>query len=182
MQPPRETDILDACRQGDRAAFNLLVRKYQDRVFQVVHRMVADQDDARDIAQEVFIKAYEKVAEFRGDAQVFTWLYRIAVNLSLNHIRKGRLRTFFSMSDDHHQIQDTSPSPSVSFEQEELRRLVRDGVDHLPEKQKAVFILRYYEELSYDEIATILKTSVGGLKANYHHATKKIEEYVKTRM
>ncbi len=182
MQSSRDADILESCRRGDRSAFNLLVRKYQDRVYQVVQRIVSNPDDARDIAQEVFIKAFQKVSTFRGDAQVFTWLYRIAVNLSLNHLRKKRLYTIFRMTDDHHAVPDSDPTPARSLEQEELRILVRSAVNRLPEKQKAVFILRYYEELSYEEIAGILKTSLGGLKANYHHATKKIEAYVKSRM
>ncbi len=182
MQSSHDADILDACRRGDRSAFNLVVRRYQDRVYQVVQHIVSDPDDALDIAQEVFIKAFQKVADFRGDAQVFTWLYRIAVNLSLNHIRKKRLHTIFRMTEEHHAVQDSSPIPSRTLEQEELRRLVQNAVAALPEKQKAVFILRYYEELSYEEIADILKTSIGGLKANYHHATKKIESYVKSRM
>ncbi|MFA6232588.1 MAG: sigma-70 family RNA polymerase sigma factor [Bacteroidota bacterium] len=182
MQPSHNPDILEACRQGDRSAFNLLVRMHQEKIFHVVKRMVPDPDDARDIAQEVFIRAFEKVSEFRGESQVFTWLYRIAVNLSLNHLRKTKLRTFFRMEDDHHDFPDSGPSPEAKVEQHELRKIVRKAVDRLPEKQKAVFILRYYEELSYEEIAVILTTSIGGLKANYHHAAKKIESYVRARM
>ncbi len=182
MEASNDADILEACRRGDRGVFNQLVRRYQDRVYHVVRRMVPDPDDALDIAQEVFIRAFEKVSDFRGDAQVFTWLYRIAVNLSLNHLRTARLRTFFRLSEDHHALPDTGPGPSTSVELSEMRTLIQSAMDRLPEKQKAVFVLRYYEELAYEEIAVILSTSVGGLKANYHHAVKKIEAYVKANM
>ena len=182
MHPTREADILEACRQGDRAAFNELVRLHQDRVYQVVRRMVTDPDDAWDIAQDVFIRVYEKVSEFRGESQVFTWLYRIAVNLSLNHLRRTKLRRFVRMDDGQHELPDRDPLPSTDVEREELRVLVARGIDRLPRKQKAVFVLRYYEELPYEEIAAVLDTSVGGLKANYHHAVRKIEAYVKAQL
>ncbi|MFZ1729248.1 MAG: sigma-70 family RNA polymerase sigma factor [Bacteroidota bacterium] len=182
MQSTRDADILEACRLGDRTAFNLLVRTHQERVFHVIKRIVTDSDDALDIAQEVFIKAFEKVSEFRGDAQIFTWLYRIAVNLSLNHLRKTKLKTFFRLDDDHRELPDASPTPSGIVERDELRNLVQQAVEKLPHKQKAVFVLRYFEELSYEEISAILKTSIGGLKANYHHAVKKIESHVKAQM
>lgn len=182
MEASDDADILEACRHGDRKAFNQLVRRYQDRVYHVIRRMVPDSDDAQDIAQDVFIRAFEKAPDFRGEAQVFTWLYRIAVNLSLNHLRAARVRTFFSLSEDHHALPDTDPIPSAGLENAEMKALVRSAMDRLPKKQKAVFVLRYYEELAYEEIAGILKTSVGGLKANYHHAVKKIEAYVKAKM
>jgi RNA polymerase sigma-70 factor (ECF subfamily) len=155
---------------------------HQERIFHVVKRLVADHDDALDIAQEVFIRAYEKIADFRGEAQVFTWLYRIAVNLSLNHLRKIKLKTFLRLDEEHRELPDSGSTPSVELEQKEVRAMVHLALEKLPRKQKAVFVLRYYEELSYEEIAAILKTSVGGLKANYHHAAKKIEKYVKARM
>ena len=182
MHEARDADILEACRRGDRAAFNQLVRRHQDRVFQVIRRMVPDTDDARDIAQEVFIRAYDKVSDFRGDAQVSTWLYRIAVNLSLNHIRRGKLRRVLRMNEEQHEVQDGNPLPSANVERDELRDLVTRAVETLPKKQKAVFVLRYYQELPYEEIAAVLNTSVGGLKANYHHAVKKIEAYVKAHL
>ncbi|MBR9975335.1 MAG: sigma-70 family RNA polymerase sigma factor [Bacteroidetes bacterium] len=182
MNSPQDTDILEACRRGDRAAFNQLVRLHQDRIFRVVRRMIPDADDAWDVAQEVFIRAYEKVAEFRGDAQVSTWLYRIAVNLSLNHIRRSRLRRFLRIDDGEHTLQDDGPSPSANIERMELRQLVERAIETLPKKQKAVFVLRYHEELPYEKIAAVLGTSVGGLKANYHHAVRKIEAYVKEHL
>lgn len=182
MSNPQDADILEACRRGDRTAFNTLVRLHQDRVYRVVRRMIPDADDAWDVSQEVFIRAYEKVAEFRGDAQVSTWLYRIAVNLSLNHIRRSKLRRFLRIDDGQHTLQDDTPSASADIERAELRKLVAQAIETLPKKQKAVFVLRYHEELPYERIAAVLGTSVGGLKANYHHAVRKIEAYVKKNL
>ncbi len=182
MTQRSEADIVDSCRSGDRSAFNQLVRLHQERVYWVVRRMIHDHDDAMDVTQEVFIKAYEKLDSFRGDAQIFTWLYRIAVNLSLNHVRKSRLRSFFSLTDKEDALEDDASTPDEDVELRETRRLIERAVDTLPHKQRAVFGLRYFEELPYEEISHILETSQGGLKANYHHAVRKIERYVKAHM
>jgi RNA polymerase sigma-70 factor (ECF subfamily) len=177
-----DADIVDSVKAGDRTAFNQLVRTYQERIYWVALRMVRDHDDALDITQEVFIRAFEKIDSFRGDAQVYTWFYRIAVNLSLNHKRKSRLRSFFSLSDREEMIEDGARTPDESMEQCENRQLIERAVETLPEKQRAVFVLRYFQELPYEEISAILNTTQGGLKANYHHAVRKIERYVKARL
>ncbi len=182
MKQETEADIIYRCRSGDRAAFNQIVRDNQERVYWVIRRMVRDHDEALDIAQDVFIKAYQKLDSFRGDAKIFTWLYRIAVNLSLNHVRKSRLRSFFSLSDADSDLVRDDSDPGQQVENSEMRGLIDRAIETLPEKQRAVFVLRYFEELPYEEISTILKTSTGGLKANYHHAVRKIERYVKEHM
>jgi len=182
MTPRSETDIVEASRSGDRSAFNQLVRQHQERIYWVIRRMIRDHDEALDLTQDVFIRAYEKLDNFRGDAQIFTWLYRIAVNLSLNHIRKARLRSFFSLTDREEMIPDDDANTNEDIERRELRQLIARAVDTLPEKQRAVFVLRYFEELPYEEISTILETSAGGLKANYHHAVRKVERYVKAHL
>lgn len=182
MQDTHEEDIIEACRRGDRAAFNQLIRMYQERVFVVVRRMVDNTDDAYDITQEVFVRAYEGISGFRGESQPFTWLYRIAVNMSLNFLRKRRLRGFLRLEERHQEVAAAVPSPADNAETMELRNLVETAIGMLPAKQKAVFVLRYYDEMSYAEISTILGTSIGGLKANYHHALKKIETYVKAHV
>ncbi|MBR9976943.1 MAG: sigma-70 family RNA polymerase sigma factor [Bacteroidetes bacterium] len=174
--------MIEACRQGDRAAFNQLVQMYQEKVFVVVQRMVDNTDDAYDITQEAFVRAYEGISGFRGESQLFTWLYRIAVNMSLNHLRKKRLRGFLRLEDGHQAVAAGDPSPAADAEATELRNLVETAIEMLPAKQKAVFVLRYYDEMPYEEISTILGTSTGGLKANYHHAMKKIETYVKAHL
>lgn len=177
-----EEELVAASRAGDRAAFSQLVRDHQERVYWVIRRMIPDHDDALDLAQEVFIRAYEKLDHFRGDARFFTWLYRIAMNMSLNHIRKAKLRSFFSLSDQEQDIPEFDPDPAQQMETEQLRELIEQAVERLPEKQRAVFVLRYFEELPYEEISHILNTSTGGLKANYHHAVRKIEHHVKVRL
>jgi RNA polymerase sigma factor (sigma-70 family) len=179
MTSAQDDHILEACRSGDRQAFNILVRQNQERVFNVVRRIVRSDDDALDITQDVFIRAWTSISTFKGEAQVFTWLYRIAVNLSLNHLRSAWIRSFFPLGDNHDHVPGDSEDAHHTLEREEARRVVAKAIDRLPPKQRAVFVLRYYEELSYEEIAGILNTSVGGLKANYHHAVKKIEEYVR---
>ncbi|HXG00264.1 MAG TPA: RNA polymerase sigma factor, partial [Bacteroidota bacterium] len=117
--------------------------------------------------------------EFRGESSFYTWLYRITVNASLNAVRRERVRKFFRLDELLEQPESTDSMPDDLLEGVEQRSLIDEAVATLPEKQKAVFIMRYYDELSYEEISKILKTSVGGLKANYFHAIKKIGEYLK---
>lgn len=171
--------IIEACRHGDRRAFNELVRGNQQRVYRVVRRIVQDPDDAMDITQDVFVRAYQGLDGFRGGSKIFTWLYRIAVNLSINHVKSGRVRRFFRFDREDGEYVDHAPGIHEGLEREEIRRSVERAIAALPAKQRAVFVLRYYEELPYEDIAGMLGTSVGGLKANYHHAMKKIEEKVR---
>ncbi|MCB2204341.1 sigma-70 family RNA polymerase sigma factor [bacterium] len=182
MPQRSEADIVASCRAGDRSAFNQIVRTYEERVYWVIRRMIRDHDEALDLTQDVFIKAYEKLDAFRGDAQIYTWLYRIAVNLSLNHVRKSKLRHVLSLTSHEEMIEDESATTEDNLERQEMRRLIEAAIATLPDKQRAVFVLRYFEELPYEEISTILKTTAGGLKANYHHAVRKIERYVKAHM
>lgn len=181
-QERSEEDLVAASRRGDRAAFSRLVRMHQERVYWVVLRMVGDHDDALDLAQEVFIRAWEKLDRFRGDARFFTWLYRIAMNMTLNHLRRSKLRSFLPLADHEDAVEEHDPGPAEQLESEQLREMIADAIETLPEKQRAVFVLRYFEELPYEEISTILNTSTGGLKANYHHAVRKIEHHVKAHL
>ena len=174
-----DLELIELFRQGDESAFSEIVRRYQEKVYWVARRFVNDHDDADDIVQEVFIKAYDALKEFRSESGLFTWLYRIAVNMSLNSVRRKRVREFLQLDDLFDQEESHESRPDEVLERSEHRTLVEEAVGQLPEKQRAVFVLRYYEELSYEDIAAILKTSVGGLKANYFHAIRKIEEYVR---
>ncbi|TSA16784.1 RNA polymerase sigma factor [bacterium] len=172
-------ELLELFQSGDESAFNHLVLRYRERVYWVARRFVNDHDGADDVTQDVFCKAYESLPDFRGESSFYTWLYRITVNIALNNVRRKKLREFFRI-DEIFEVEDRSAvSPDVAVEKKEERRLIEEAITRLPEKQKSVFVLRYYEELPYEEISTILKTSVGGLKANYFHAVKKIQEYVK---
>lgn len=176
MSQSDEQQIIADFKAGNEQAFNLLVRRYQEKVYWIVRRLLPDHDEADDVTQEVFVKAYQSLRSFKGDSSFYTWLYRIAVNLSLNELRRKKIRRTFSIDDEVHQVRSSDAGPQEMMENEERTRRIRAAVDRLPEKQKKVFLLRYYEEMPYEEIAKVLKTSVGGLKANYFHAVKKIGE------
>ncbi|MDH7516563.1 MAG: sigma-70 family RNA polymerase sigma factor [Bacteroidota bacterium] len=174
MRDIDDRELLALCRDDHPEAFNELVRRYQERIYRVLLRLVGDRDDALDLAQDVFFRAWKGIRDFRGDAQVFTWLYRIAMNLGLNHIRKRKLRSALPL----HTLQNEEPAhpenPQHEIERDEIRELIERAVEKLPAKQRAVFILRYYDDMPYEQIASILNTSVGGLKANYFHAVQKL--------
>ncbi|MBL0175400.1 MAG: sigma-70 family RNA polymerase sigma factor [Ignavibacteria bacterium] len=177
MKNQADHELILLCKDGRRDAFNELVRRYQDRVYWAVRRFITDHDDALDVAQDVFVRAFENIGSFRGEAQVFTWLYRIAMNLSLNHIRRKKLRGFFRLDDFIDTIaEDPARDPLARLEKDETTALIEKAAAALPLKQRQVFMMRYYEELPYEEIAAILRTTVGGLKANYFHAIRKIED------
>ena len=179
MDQRSDLELIQEFKNGSNNAFNLLVLRYQEKIYWVVRRMLPDHDEADDVVQEVFVKVYRSIGSFKGDSSFYTWLYRIAMNLSLNEIRRKKTRRTFSLDDTTMQHESTDPLPVEQLEKEEQTRLIKAAIERLPEKQKKVFILRYYEELPYEQISKILKTSVGGLKANYFHAVKKIGEYVK---
>jgi RNA polymerase sigma-70 factor (ECF subfamily) len=174
-----DLELVDRFRKGEESAFNEIANRYKERIYWTARRFVNDHQDADDIVQQVLWKAYEGLKHFRSDSGVFTWLYRIAVNTSLNAVRKNKVRELLRFDELVETESPESERPDEVLEQEEERSLIEEAVGRLPEKQRSVFVLRYYEQLSYDEIAAILKTSVGGLKANYFHAVKKIEEHVK---
>ena len=178
MTNSNDLELVELFQHGNEASFNELVRRYQEKVYWIAHRFVNDHDQADDIVQEVFVKVYSALKKFRGESSVYTWLYRIAVNVALNTLRKQRARDFIRIDEFFETAEKENEQPDAIYEKDEQQKLIEEAITKLPEKQKAVFILRYHEELSYEEIALILKTSVGGLKANYFHAAKKIGEYV----
>jgi RNA polymerase sigma factor (sigma-70 family) len=178
MTNSNDLELVELFQSGNETSFNELVRRYQEKIYWIAHRFVNDHDQADDIVQEVFVKVYSALKKFRGESSVYTWLYRITVNVALNALRKQRIREFVRIDEFFENAGDENEQPDAIFEKDEQQKLIEDAIAKLPEKQKAVFILRYHEELSYEEISLILKTSVGGLKANYFHAAKKIGEYV----
>jgi len=165
---------------GDEKMFNEMVRRYHSRIYWVARRMVKSHEDADDIAQEVFVRAYSALKDFRGDANIYTWLYRIAVNLSINHLRKQKVRKLVDITDYVPFLAKDADQDKGMMRSENVT-MIEEAIETLPEKQRAVFIMRYYDELPYEQISAILGTSVGGLKANFHHAVKKIAAYVKER-
>lgn len=157
--------------------FNLLVRAYQQRVYSHVRKIVIDHDDADDITQEVFIKIHKAIDGFREDSQLFTWIYRIATNECLTFLNKKKRRFFLPIEDVSAQLSSKIDlMPELSGD--EIQKKLQKAILTLPDKQRAVFNMKYFEELSYEDMAEITTTSVGALKASYHHAVKKIEEYL----
>jgi RNA polymerase sigma factor (sigma-70 family) len=159
-----------------REAFDGIVSLYQKRLYSIIRKMVISHDDTDDLLQEVFIKVWHNLGSFRGDSQLFTWLYRIATNEALNFLRKQKKFRLFS-SDVHDELIQRLPA-EMSADADEVERKLQKAILQLPDKQRLVFHLKYYDELQYEEIAKITDTSVGALKASYHHAVKKIEDFL----
>lgn len=156
-----------------RAAFDLLMRTYGEQVYWQIRKMVVNHDDANDLLQNCFIKAWNNIHNFRGDAKLSTWLYKIAVNESINFLNKERQRQGLTEDGgDSYLLQNVESDPY--FDGDALQLELQRAIMKLPEKQRLVFNMRYYDELKYEEISEILGTSVGALKASYHHAVKKI--------
>ncbi len=174
-----DQEILDLIAQPDTVnqGFNLLVKKYQARLYQQVRRMVTDHDDTDDILQMVFIKAWKNMDSFRKESKLYTWLCRIAINESITHINNKKKRFFVSTDEVNTGAMgqaDQAPQINGDYIQQKLLK----ALSLLPDKQRAVFNLKYFEEMPYEEIANITGTSVGALKASYHHAVQKIEKYL----
>ncbi len=157
--------------------FNLLVRAYQQRVYWHVRKMVIDHDDADDLTQEVFIKVHKSIDQFREDSQIFTWIYRIATNECLTFLNKKRRRFFLPIEDVGQEL-STKLDTASDISGEDIQKKLQKALLKLPDKQRLVFNMKYFDDLSYEDISEITKTSVGALKASFHHAVKKIEDYL----
>jgi RNA polymerase sigma factor (sigma-70 family) len=174
-----DKELLNKIRNPDTRSygFNMLVRTYQQRVYWHVRKMVIDHDDADDITQEVFIKIHKAIDTFREDSQLFTWIYRIATNECLNFLNKKRRRFFLPIEDIGAQLSAKIDSSST-ISGDEIQKKLQKAILQLPDKQRLVFNMKYFEDLSYEDMSEITSTSVGALKASYHHAVKKIEDYL----
>lgn len=170
-------------RAGERnVSFTMLVERYQKRIYLSARRMAGgNHDEADDIAQETFVKMYEALDGFRGEAKLYTWLYRIMMNAVIHRTRKKKTRNAVNLDDVGDTLVSSELSPDSRMEKTETTRLIEEAIEQLPPKQREVFLLRFYDELPYEEIAQAVGTSVGGLKANYFHAVKKIGEYVQAQ-
>lgn len=163
--------------QAKEQFFNDLVRQYSERLYWHVRSMVGSHEDADDLLQDIFIKVWNSLDTFRGDSEVFTWLWRIATNETISHLRKARVRaalSFTSLDAQAERVSDHDPR----IDGDAVMRRLRVALMKLPDKQRLVFGMRYWEELSYEQISEITGTSVGALKASYHYAFEKVKQYL----
>src|SRR5690606_10913577 len=158
--------------------FEILMEQYQKRVYGIIRKMVVIHEDADNVLQNTFIKAFKNINKFNGDSTLFTWLYRIGTNESINFLEKKK-RHYFYPIEDHQQAMEEHLDHSPYISGDEIQKTLQKIILKLPEKQRLVFNLKYYEDLSYEEISQITDTSIGALKASYHHAIKKIEISIK---
>ncbi|HEX7410838.1 MAG TPA: RNA polymerase sigma factor [Bacteroidales bacterium] len=181
MDEMSDQHLLDLLRKEEtrRYGFDLLVRQYQQRIYRHVRHLVIHHDDTDDIVQNVFLKVWNNLATFREDAKLYTWIYRIATNEALSHLKSKRLRMFLSFNGMEKQMEQALHDDNY-FSGDEIEIILHQAILKLPTKQRLVFNMRYYNELSYEEISAITGTSAGALKASYHFAAKKVEEYVTT--
>ncbi len=159
--------------------FRALMAKYQERLYWHIRKMVYEHDDANDVIQNTFIKVYRSIAKFEGKSQLYTWLYRIATNESITFINKKKKKATSSIDNEEFNLANRLHADEY-FDGDEIQMQLQLALEQLPEKQRLVFNMRYFDEMSYADISEILETSVGALKASYHHAAKKIESYLKT--
>ena len=159
-------------------AFTSIIKKYQEKLYWHLRRMVVDHDDANDVLQNVMIRIWNGLENFREDSQLYTWLYRVATNECLTFLEQQKKRAAVSLSDVESGLENKIKADQ-NFDGNKLEWKLQLGIQQLPEKQRIVFQLRYYDEMPYEEMSRVLETSEGALKASYHHAVKKIEEYIK---
>jgi len=173
-----DTEILSLINSNEafNKGFEALVDKYQEPLYWHIRRMVNIHSDADDVVQNTFIKVFKSISKFRHESKLFTWLYRIATNEALTFI-KNRNKKSTEQFDTNLALRD-----DPYFSGDEIQLLLKQAIETLPTKQKQVFILRYYDELKYKDMAQILKSSEGSLKASYHHAVKKIELFLKANI
>lgn len=159
-----------------RKAFGEVIRIYSQQLYWQIRRMVNNHDDANDLLQNTFLKAWSSIDNFRGDAKLTTWLHKIAINESITFLEKERKRLHVSLDDQSATLIHAIES-DTDIDGDELRKELRKAIATLPEKQRLVFNMKYYDDMTYEQISDILGTSVGALKSSYHLAVKKIENY-----
>ena len=174
-----DKDLLEKLRNKESRnyGFNLLVREYQERIYWHIRKMVIDHEEANDLVQEVFIKVWKNLDKFREDAKLYTWIYKIATNECLTYLAKKKRRFFLPIGDVENELSGKIDT-NYNVTGDEIQLKLQKALLKLPDKQRLVFNMKYFDEMKYDEIAEITATSVGALKASYHHAVKKIEEII----
>ncbi|MEM9848274.1 MAG: RNA polymerase sigma factor [Bacteroidota bacterium] len=183
MQPAThdvtDEQILTLCHQNAQLerGFRLLMAKYQERLYWHVRRLVTEHEDANDVIQNAFLKAYKGIGRFEGKSKLYTWLYRIATNEAITFLNREKRRRTSSIDEQESDLANRLKADDY-FDGDAAQIKLQQALATLPNKQKLVFNMRYFDEMSYKEISGVLDTSVGALKASYHHAVKKIERYL----
>lgn len=175
-----EKEIILRLQEPDqqREAFEWIVNTYKEQLYYQIRRMVLSHEDADDLLQNTFIKAWNNLEYFRGEAKLSTWLYRIALNECLNFLNKQRAQKHLSIEESEANLLNQLESDPY-FDGDQTQLLFEKAIQTLPEKQRIIFHLKYFQDMKYNEISEIMGTSIGALKASYHHAVKKIEEFFK---
>jgi RNA polymerase sigma factor (sigma-70 family) len=158
-------------------AFNLLLNKYQQKIYWHIRRLVIDHDDTDDLVQDVFIKVWKNLENFRSDSQLYTWIYRIATNESITFLNKQKQRNNTPLDEVSGELEETLVASSY-FDGDKIQMKLQKALLTLPEKQRLIFNMKYFDDLKYEEIAAITGTSVGALKASFHIAVKKVETFM----
>ncbi len=174
-----EENVLRMLQEDDatqRRAFGMIVEEFGQQLYWQIRRLVLNHDDANDVLQETLIQAWKNIDYFRGESKLSTWLYRIAINQSLNFLNKQKAQQSISMDNEEASVANQLESDPY-FDGEKAQRLLQQALTTLPDKQRLVFNLRYFDELTYTEISEIIGSSVGALKADYHLAVKKISKF-----
>lgn len=181
MSPEKESELIYKLQQeaSQQEAFGDLVGEYSERLYWQIRKIVIAHDDANDVLQNTFIKVWTNINNFRGDSKLSTWLYKIAINESISFINKQRAQNNLSIDDSDSFLISKLESDEY-FDGDEAQTRLQKAIIALPEKQRIVFNLKYFEEMKYEEMSALLDTSVGALKASYHHAVKKIEDFLGT--
>jgi len=159
-------------------AFQRLVNIYQERLYWHIRKIVLNHEDSDDVLQNTFIKVWKSIGNFREESTLYTWLYRIATNEAITFLSNKKRRSILPLNEVSDFLMENLESDPY-FEGDKLHLMLQHAIIKLPEKQRIVFNMRYFDEMKYEDMAIILKTSVGALKASYHHAVKKVEEYIK---
>ncbi len=174
-----DTEILSKFQDENtrNEAFNLLLKKYQQKIYWHIRRMVINHDDADDLVQDVFIKIWKNLPGFRSDAQLYTWMYRIATNECITFLNKKKQKNNIPLDDVSYELAE-SLADSTYLSGDKVQLKLQQALLTLPDKQRLVFNMKYYDDMKYEEISEVLGTSVGALKASFHLAVKKIEAHL----
>jgi RNA polymerase sigma factor (sigma-70 family) len=179
MDSMNDKELLELFRDESNRhyAFNLIVRKYQQQVYMHIRRMLIDHDDTNDVVQDTFIKVWSNLINFKEESQLYTWIYRIATNETLTFLKKKRTNFFIPMRDVENQLMSKVMDNS-QVKGELIQKKLQLALLTLPEKQRLVFNMKYFDAMKYEDMSVVLGTSVGALKASFHLAVKKIEKYI----